>query len=138
MLHKHSFVAFARMLLLIFALIIFKYLHKIKITNTQMFLQNFMNNNHKQNQNPTHEQTKTQNKKTIKFSLISFHNKMKMKTLKQWSLHLTSQLNNDVVAYGVGIFVAHIGHLHKIHELYNNKTYSWPKQKKNCRICNYV
>jgi hypothetical protein len=73
-----------------------------------------MNNNHKQNQNPTHEQTKTQNKKKpIKINLISFCHKMKMKTLKQRCLHLTSQLNNDVATYGVGIFVAHIGHLTK-------------------------
>lgn len=89
-----------------------------------MLLQNSMNNNHKQNQNPTHEQTKN----PIKFNLISLCNKMKMETLKQlclhFTFHLTSQLNNDVATNGVGIFVAHIGHLHKIHDLYNNKTYS--------------
>ncbi len=112
---------------------IFKNLHKVKITNTQMFLQNSMKNNHKQIKTQHMNKPRPKTKKPIKFNLISLCNKIKIQTLKQWclhlTLHLTSQLNNDVATYGVGIFVAHIGHLHKIHDLYNNKTYSWPKPK---------
>jgi hypothetical protein len=37
-----------------------------------MLLQNSMNNNHKQNQNPTHEQIKSQNKKTHKIQPYFF------------------------------------------------------------------
>ncbi len=134
MLHKHSFVAFARMLLLILALINFQ---KPSQSKDHKYSYTFAKFYEQQSQTKSKSNTWTnqdpKQKKPIKFNFISFHNKMKMQTLKQWclhlTLHLTSQLNNDVAAYGVGIFVAHIGHLHKIHDLYNNKTYSWPKQK---------
>ncbi len=112
--HKHSFVAFARMLLLIFALINFQ---KPSQNKDHKYSNAFAKFYEQQSQTKSKPNTWTnqdpKQKKPIKINLISFCHKMKMKTLKQWCLHLTSQLNNDVATYGVGIFVAHIGHLTK-------------------------
>jgi len=66
LLHKHSFVAFARILLLIFALINFQKPSQSKDHKYSNVFAKFYEKQSQTNQNPTHEQTKTQNKKTYK------------------------------------------------------------------------